>query len=986
MDAPTPSPEIPDYELIRPIGRGSYGEVWLARAVTGVFRALKIVWRDRFEDPRPYEREFAGITEFAAVSLREPSQLALLHVGRDPAGRFFYYVMELADDVVRGREIDPVDYQPLTLREHRTRAPLPAAEVIDLGAQLARALATLHSRRLVHRDVKPSNIVFVGGVPKLADLGLVTAARSEMTFVGTEGFVPPEGPGAPGADVFSLGRVLYELATGHDRGLWPRLPAEFGSKAERRAFFELNEVLLRACASDADDRFADAAGMLDELLLLQAGKSVRRLRAAERRLGRALRVAAVLAVAAAVTGTGMWLERQRAGRETALRRRAEAELQALTQRTLYSATLAQAQQAIAQENFGQARALLESDAARPPAGEARGTEWSVLAAQAAGDPCTLLHTGKPGIRRMVRSPRWIAAVDGADDLFLIDPVRGSSRPRARGIARFGGFSHDGKSLVVQERKDGRVVRLAVEGDAPPVPLPAPPKMRLLGLDPDDNLVGILDETARAIVICEQGGGQIVRRFEVAAMPGDPTWDLSQVCFSRTGERAAAAFLQSRGAVVKWRVLLLNLAQRRVVWDGTPPGLHVYALGVLDSEPSWILAASESGELHKLSESDADWRRVREFGAHLRLLVESAQLPGVVLGTGPTAELFACDLANPDFVWRRRGHTAPVEVLLPGDGQTMVYSGANDGTVRGWPVELHGTTRGWQGRAVTGGEICLVPSPDGTRLLAAQNNGQSAMLAAGTWQPAAGQPALPHGIAWAGDRLWTLGAGQKSVERWRLTDDDARLLEQRHETPDRAALLHATVSPDGAWLVAGDSGGTLSVWPRDSASPSHTVTAHRDATWGFAFDAGRGVVWSAGNDRTLVAVELATGRIAEHTTLRSLVQRPAVSPDGRTLALACTDGRLEFRSAETGALQRETQVSAGATTCATFTADGTRLLVGDSNGMIHFVRVRDASIVTSIRAVPSDQVKSVELAPTGRWLAIETATGRVLRWDLAPPPP
>src|SRR4051812_2261870 len=80
--ADTRLPRLPDYELLKLIGSGSYGDVWLARGVTGAFRAVKIVWRDRFNDARPYAREFEGVTRFASISLREPSQLALLHAGR----------------------------------------------------------------------------------------------------------------------------------------------------------------------------------------------------------------------------------------------------------------------------------------------------------------------------------------------------------------------------------------------------------------------------------------------------------------------------------------------------------------------------------------------------------------------------------------------------------------------------------------------------------------------------------------------------------------------------------------------------------------------------------------------------------------------------------------------------------------------------------------------------------------------------------------
>src|SRR5262245_58675922 len=91
-------PPIPEYQLLRLIGRGSYGDVWLARGVTGIFRAIKIVREDRFSNEKPFLREFEGIRRFSEISLNEPHQLAVLHVGlNEPAG-FFYYVMEVADD------------------------------------------------------------------------------------------------------------------------------------------------------------------------------------------------------------------------------------------------------------------------------------------------------------------------------------------------------------------------------------------------------------------------------------------------------------------------------------------------------------------------------------------------------------------------------------------------------------------------------------------------------------------------------------------------------------------------------------------------------------------------------------------------------------------------------------------------------------------------------------------------------------------------
>src|SRR5438445_9307252 len=97
-DAATEPLRIADYELVRRIGGGSYGEVWLARSVLGEYRAVKVVYRRTFDHDRPYDREFEGIRKFEPISRTHESQVDILHVGRDDEAGHFYYVMELADD------------------------------------------------------------------------------------------------------------------------------------------------------------------------------------------------------------------------------------------------------------------------------------------------------------------------------------------------------------------------------------------------------------------------------------------------------------------------------------------------------------------------------------------------------------------------------------------------------------------------------------------------------------------------------------------------------------------------------------------------------------------------------------------------------------------------------------------------------------------------------------------------------------------------
>ena len=271
-----PDPLIPDHEILRKIGGGAYGEVWLGRGVTGAWRAVKVVWREDFEDARTFEREFEGILKFEPISRDHPGLVNILHVGRSPDGMsFYYYVMELGDDARSGQDINPIEYEARTLRpdvKSATATRLALSLCIDVGLRLAEALHHLHERGLAHRDVKPSNVIFVNGKAKLADIGLV-AARGQRTFVGTEGFVPPEGPGSTQADVYSLGKVLYEIVTGKDRLDFPELPDELPGEADRKRWLELNSIICDVCEPRASKRkITNAAQLAEALRLLQRGK------------------------------------------------------------------------------------------------------------------------------------------------------------------------------------------------------------------------------------------------------------------------------------------------------------------------------------------------------------------------------------------------------------------------------------------------------------------------------------------------------------------------------------------------------------------------------------------------------------------------------------------------------------------------------------------------------------------------------------------
>ncbi|HEY0550362.1 MAG TPA: serine/threonine-protein kinase, partial [Verrucomicrobiae bacterium] len=309
------TPVIPDHQLLRCIGHGSYGEIWLARNILGTYRAVKIVYRAQFDTERPYEREFTGIQESEPISRSHPGLLDILQIGRNDEAGYFYCVMELADDEAGGTTFHPDRYSAKTLsKELAARGRLPAAEALLLGQNLASALAHMHGHGLVHRDIKPSNIIFVDGQPKLADIGLVALVTAAQTYVGTEGYIPPEGPGSIRADIYSLGKVLYEMSTGHDRLLFPTLPGNLPHFPDAELVVELNEVIVKACANLPSARYAGADDFRSDLQMLVVGRSVRRLRFVERQLKRAKGfaiVASMLALAAIIFGSIVTASRAR---------------------------------------------------------------------------------------------------------------------------------------------------------------------------------------------------------------------------------------------------------------------------------------------------------------------------------------------------------------------------------------------------------------------------------------------------------------------------------------------------------------------------------------------------------------------------------------------------------------------------------------------------------------------------------------------------
>ncbi len=250
MAEPVLGSTLAGYRLDALIARGGMGVVYRATHLA-LDRpvALKVIAR-QYSDSAAFRRRFIRESQLAA-QLDHPNVVPV-YDAREEEGELL-----VAMRLVKGGD----------LRRRIDRdGPLPSAEAIELLGQVADALDAAHAAGIVHRDVKPHNILLEGEHAYLSDFGLAKAlgesgAASSASVVGTAHYMSPEQWRAervgPAADIYSLGCVLYEAVT----GIAPF--ARRDGEAEPRMPRGLDAVIERAVAPDPSDRFATAGELID---------------------------------------------------------------------------------------------------------------------------------------------------------------------------------------------------------------------------------------------------------------------------------------------------------------------------------------------------------------------------------------------------------------------------------------------------------------------------------------------------------------------------------------------------------------------------------------------------------------------------------------------------------------------------------------------------------------------------------------------------
>ena len=266
------------YRLERRIGSGGMADVWLAEDGSLNRQVAIKILADRYTQDEGFVERFRREAT-AAAGLNHPNIVAIYDRGQ--AEGTYYIAMEYVDG-------------PTLKEEITARAPLPEADAITYAQQALQALEFAHRRGVIHRDVKPHNMMITPeGMLKMTDFGIARAANTvEMTevgsIVGTAQYLSPEQargqPVGPQSDIYSMGIVLYEMVTGE-------LPFNGGSAVEiamkqvndppppptrknRLLSPALEQVIMRALAKDPALRFRSAREMADELERVRRGLGV----------------------------------------------------------------------------------------------------------------------------------------------------------------------------------------------------------------------------------------------------------------------------------------------------------------------------------------------------------------------------------------------------------------------------------------------------------------------------------------------------------------------------------------------------------------------------------------------------------------------------------------------------------------------------------------------------------------------------------------
>jgi WD40 repeat protein/serine/threonine protein kinase len=997
-----PAPEVPSfgaYEALEKIGEGGMGVVYKARHKgLKVVRALKMIRAGRPGDADEVQRLRTEARRMA--DLNHPHIVPVYEVG-EYMGQPYFSMKWMAGGSLKEKIADfrlPALDRKSGADEAgtvwaRSRVAERARRIARLVETLARAVHHAHQRGLLHRDLKPGNILLdEQGQPYVTDFGLakrliddpqaatLSSQADSRGPVGTVLYMAPEQTRAGeeltvAVDVYGLGAILYELLAGQPpfegsdlldlldrvRGQEPIAPSRLGRHVPR----DLEKICLSCLRKEPAKRYESAALLADDLSRFQAGEPVRArpvspweraVKWAKRKPAVAALAAAVVLVVALAGGTVLWQWREKT---TAL--------DELESSLVYISRIQQIHGSLLDGYPFQADQTLQ----RCPK-KLRHWEWHFLQRWCRRDMVVLQgHSG--AVRAIAFGPKGTtlasAGADGTvrlwdwstgEPLLLVDrgPIPIDSLT----------FSGDGRHLAWATRNFTAKVW---DIQARRTLCTSPGAGNNVALSPDGRLLASTGN-GKTIHLWDVPGGQARRD-----LPCDDTVD--RVVFSPDGRWMASAGWGEKRVLVwdtrTWQSRVFVFEPR--IWKYelafSPDSRHL-AAATRGQVRIWDVQSGE--EVRDLRGYTGDWASVA-FSAdgHLALSFQNGNVT-------------VWDVADGKMVSSGRRHTDLVSgvAFSPGPhSRHLAYTRGNEIVIERWKG-----TAGPQVRTLAGlgGEIrCVAFSPDGQRVASASNDARGETWAVRARSTTTGETLLTlqgkgrplNGLAFDADGWRLASAGEDgTVKVWDVASGREAF------TLHTSAIRSVAFSPDGRWLAGACEDNTARVWDAASGEERYALGDHPDYVLSVAFspdgrrlaaacDGGTLKVWDLKSARELLALS-----DPEALAFWSVV----FSPDGQRLAAASSGGTVKLWDMNSGKELRTLRGHTGPVLSMTFSADGRRVASAGFDGK---VKLWDPAAGQELLTLSADKaaVAGVVFSSDGRRLAAASLAGTVRIWDAAP---